>query len=69
MAETQIRYGGLHHLALVCRDMQRTVDFYTNVLEMKLKKGFDLEGGFGQHFFFDMGGGNELAFFWFRGAK
>jgi catechol 2,3-dioxygenase-like lactoylglutathione lyase family enzyme len=68
MAETTIRYGGLHHLALVCSDMERTVDFYTNVLGMKLKKGFDLEGGFGQHFFFDMGGGNELAFFWFRGA-
>jgi catechol 2,3-dioxygenase-like lactoylglutathione lyase family enzyme len=68
MAEQAIRYGGLHHLALVCSDMQRTVDFYTNVLGMKLNKGFDLEGGFGQHFFFDMGGGNELAFFWFRGA-
>jgi len=69
MSERPIRYGGLHHLALVCSDMQRTVDFYTNVLGMKLKKGFDLERGFGQHFFFDMGGGNELAFFWFRGAK
>ena len=68
MRETRIRYGGLHHLALVCSDMQRTVDFYTNVLGMKLRKGFDLDGGFGQHFFFDMGGGNELAFFWFRGA-
>jgi catechol 2,3-dioxygenase-like lactoylglutathione lyase family enzyme len=68
MDETRIRYGGLHHLALVCSDMQRTVDFYTNVLGMKLKKGFDLDRGFGQHFFFDMGGGNDLAFFWFRGA-
>jgi catechol 2,3-dioxygenase-like lactoylglutathione lyase family enzyme len=68
MTETRIRYGGLHHLALVCSDMQRTVDFYTNKLGMKLKKGFDLERGLGQHFFFDMGGGNELAFFWFRGA-
>jgi catechol 2,3-dioxygenase-like lactoylglutathione lyase family enzyme len=65
----QIRYGGLHHLALVCSDMERTVDFYTNVLGMKLKKGFDLDRGYGQHFFFDMGGGNELAFFWFRDAK
>lgn len=66
--EQTIQYGGLHHLALVCRDMERTVDFYTNVLGMKLKKGFDLDHGFGQHFFFDMGNGNELAFFWFRGA-
>ena len=69
MSDTDtIEYGGLHHLALVCRDMERTVDFYTNVLEMKLKKGFDLDGGYGQHFFFDMGGGNDLAFFWFRDA-
>jgi catechol 2,3-dioxygenase-like lactoylglutathione lyase family enzyme len=65
---TKIRLGGLHHLALVCRDMEKTVDFYTNVLGMELRKGFDLDHGFGQHFFFDMGGGNELAFFWFRDA-
>lgn len=59
---------GLHHLALVCSDMERTVKFYTEVLGMQLKKGFDLDGGYGQHFFFDMGGGSELAFFWFRDA-
>jgi catechol 2,3-dioxygenase-like lactoylglutathione lyase family enzyme len=63
-----LEYSGVHHLALVCRDMERTVDFYTNVLDMKLNKGFDLDGGFGQHFFFDMGNGSELAFFWFRDA-
>jgi catechol 2,3-dioxygenase-like lactoylglutathione lyase family enzyme len=63
-----IEFQGLHHLALVCQDMQRTVDFYTNVLGMKLKKGFDLDGGAGQHFFFDMGNGSDLAFFWFKDA-
>jgi len=68
MTTARIEYQGVHHLALVCRDMQRTVDFYTNVLDMKLTKGFDLGGGVGQHFFFDMGGGNDLAFFWFRDA-
>ncbi len=68
MAEQSIEYQGLHHLALVSSDMARTVEFYTNVLGMKLKKGFDLDHGYGQHFFFDMGGGNELAFFWFRDA-
>lgn len=67
-AQQPISYRGVHHLAMVCRDMQRTVDFYTNVMEMRLTKGFDLGGGIGQHFFFDMGGGNELAFFWFRDA-
>jgi catechol 2,3-dioxygenase-like lactoylglutathione lyase family enzyme len=59
--------NGLHHLALVCKDMERTVDFYTNKLGMRLTKGFDLEG-YGQHFFFDMGNGSELAFFWFSDA-
>lgn len=67
-SEQTIEYRGLHHLALVSSDMKRTVDFYTNVLGMTLKKGFDLDHGYGQHFFFDMGGGNELAFFWFRDA-
>ncbi|MDP6980242.1 MAG: VOC family protein [Myxococcota bacterium] len=56
---------GVHHVALVCEDMARTVDFYTNVLGMPLTKTIDLPGGMGQHFFFDMGGGNALAFFWF----
>ena len=64
---TDIVLNGVHHLALVCRDMERTVDFYTNVLGMRLTKGFDLEG-YGQHFFFDMGNGSELAFFWFNDA-
>jgi catechol 2,3-dioxygenase-like lactoylglutathione lyase family enzyme len=63
-----IKYEGVHHLALVTKDMARTVEFYTNVLDMKLIKGFDLAGGLGQHFFFDMGGGNLLAFFWFADA-
>jgi catechol 2,3-dioxygenase-like lactoylglutathione lyase family enzyme len=48
--------------------MERTVDFYTRVLGLKLKKGFDLPG-YGQHFFFDMGNGSELAFFWFNDAE
>lgn len=63
-----IQFNGVHHLALVCKDLERTVDFYTNVLGMKLVKGFDLANGAGQHFFFDMGGGNLLAFFWFSDA-
>jgi catechol 2,3-dioxygenase-like lactoylglutathione lyase family enzyme len=60
-------YGGVNHIALVCRDMARTVDFYTNVLDMPLVKTIDLPGG-GQHFFFDCGGGNCVAFFWFPDA-
>jgi catechol 2,3-dioxygenase-like lactoylglutathione lyase family enzyme len=59
---------GVHHLALVCRDMARTVDFYTKILGMPLVKTIELPGGLGQHFFFDCGGGDQLAFFWFADA-
>ena len=65
---SEFELRGLNHCALVSEDMQRTVDFYSGVLGMPLVKTIDLPGGLGQHFFFDMGGGNELAFFWFRDA-
>jgi len=59
---------GINHIALVCKDMARTVDFYTNVLGMPLVKTIDLPMGMGQHFFFDAGGGDCVAFFWFPNA-
>ena len=59
---------GINHLALVCRDMERTVDFYTNVLGMPLVKTIELPFDMGQHFFFDVGNGDSLAFFWFPKA-
>ena len=59
---------GINHLALVCRDMQKTVDFYSGVLGMKLTKTIELPNGMGQHFFFDIGKGDMLAFFWFPEA-
>jgi len=48
--------------------MARTVDFYCNTLGMPLTKTIDLPGGRGQHFFFDIGNGDGLAFFWFPEA-
>jgi len=63
-----IAFGGVNHLALVCSDMARTVDFYTRVLGMRLVKTIELPFGLGQHFFFDCGGGDTLAFFWFPDA-
>jgi catechol 2,3-dioxygenase-like lactoylglutathione lyase family enzyme len=67
---TNARYElrGINHLALVCRDMAETVEFYTSVLGMPLIKTIELPRGLGQHFFFDIGNGDALAFFWFPGA-
>ena len=59
---------GVNHLALVCKDMARTVEFYRDVLGMPLVETIDLPGGRGQHFFFDIGNGDSLAFFWFPEA-
>lgn len=59
---------GVNHLALVCKDMAKTVEFYRDILGMPLTKTLDLPDGKGQHFFFDIGNGDSLAFFWFPGA-
>ena len=63
-AEFELR--GFNHIALVCRDMAETVEWYQDKLGMKLVKTLELPGGRGQHFFLDMGNGIDgIAFFWF----
>ena len=58
------KYAGVNHVALVCKDMAQTVDFYENVLEMPLVRSMGVGDGH-QHFFFDCGAGALIAFFWF----
>ncbi|MFM8311654.1 MAG: VOC family protein [Ilumatobacteraceae bacterium] len=55
---------GVHHVALISGDVERTVEFYSGVLGFPLIEMFenrDYEGS--THFFFDIGIGNTLAFF------
>ncbi|MDA1077385.1 MAG: VOC family protein [Proteobacteria bacterium] len=68
MNNENFEYRGVNHVALVCKDMAKTVEFYDGVLGMKLVKTLDLPGGSGQHFFFDAGSGTTIAFFWFPDA-
>jgi catechol 2,3-dioxygenase-like lactoylglutathione lyase family enzyme len=68
LKNSQFDLRGVNHLALVCRDRIRTIDFYTNVLGMPLVGDIELPGGAGHHFFFDIGKGDLLAFFEFRDA-
>jgi catechol 2,3-dioxygenase-like lactoylglutathione lyase family enzyme len=66
---TEFELRGINHLALVCRDMAETVEWYEDVLGMKLVKTLELPEGRGQHFFLDMGNGVDgIAFFWFPDA-
>jgi len=59
---------GLHHFAVVARDVEETIRFYQGVLEFPLTEIFenrDYKGS--NHFFFDIGHDNLLAFFDFPG--
>jgi len=59
---------GVHHVALLSADVERTIDFYQGLLEFPLTDLFenrDYQGS--THFFFDIGNGNTIAFFDFPG--
>jgi catechol 2,3-dioxygenase-like lactoylglutathione lyase family enzyme len=59
---------GLHHFAVVARDVEETIRFYQELLEFPLTEIFenrDYQGS--NHFFFDIGNDNLLAFFDFPG--
>jgi len=59
---------GVHHLALLCSDVERTIHFYQDLLGFPLVELFenrDYEGS--THLFFDLGHDNTLAFFDFPG--
>ncbi len=59
---------GLHHLALLSGDVERTIAFYQDLLEFPLTELFENRDYRGStHFFFDIGNGNLLAFFDFPG--
>src|ERR1700760_911080 len=59
---------GIHHTALLSSDVERTIRFYQGVLEFPLTEiieNRDYQGS--NHFFFDIGNGNLIAFFDFPG--
>ena len=59
---------GIHHLALLSSDVERTIRFYQDVLGFPLTEIFENRDYRGSnHFFFDLGHGNLLAFFDFPG--
>ena len=59
-----IQTGGVDHLALICSDLEATIAFYTEVLGMRLTRIVqNRDEPTSTHIFFDMGGGNQLAFF------
>src|SRR4029450_7095934 len=59
---------GLHHAAVLCSDVEQTVRFYQDLLEFPLTDIFENRDYRGSnHFFFDIGNQNLIAFFDFPG--
>ena len=61
---------GVHHLALICRDVEETIEFYQEFLGfplVELVENRDYAGS--SHFFFDIGDRNLLGFFDFPGHE
>jgi catechol 2,3-dioxygenase-like lactoylglutathione lyase family enzyme len=59
---------GVHHVALLSSNVERTVQFYQGLLEFPLTDIFENRDYRGSnHFFFDLGNGNLIAFFDFPG--
>jgi glyoxylase I family protein len=59
---------GVHHMALICTDVERTIQFYQGLLGfplVELMENRDYTGS--THLFFDIGNDNLLAFFDFPG--
>ncbi len=55
---------GVHHVALLVADVERTIGFYQDLLGFPLTDLFENRDYPGStHFFFDVGNGNALAFF------
>jgi glyoxylase I family protein len=59
---------GVHHLAMICSDVERTIDFYQDLLGFPLVEVIENRDYPGStHFFLDIGHENLLAFFDFPG--
>ena len=59
---------GIHHAALICSDVEQTIQFYDGVLGfplVELTENRDYPGS--SHFFFDLGNSTLLGFFDFPG--
>ena len=63
-APAPVSTAGVDHLALICSDIDATIRFYTEVVNMRLVKIVtNRDEPTSTHVFLDMGGGNMLAFF------
>ncbi len=56
-----MKYKGINHLAMVTKDMDATIRFWRDLLEMRLVAGLGRSGY--RHYFFEIAGHDMIAFF------
>ncbi|UCE82967.1 MAG: VOC family protein [Deltaproteobacteria bacterium] len=62
-----IKLNGINHLAMVTGDMDKTIRFWRDLLELKLVAGLGKPGY--RHYFFQISDNDLLAFFEWPGAE
>ena len=69
-SQSALESKSVHHVAYTTRDVEATYEFYTNKLGMRLLRTENHRqgDGFFRHFFFAMGSGEAIAFFYVEGV-
>ena len=62
-----VRFNGVNHLAMVTGDMDSTIRFWRDLLEMRLVAGLGKSGY--RHYFFQLSDNDLVAFFEWPGVK
>ena len=62
-----IKYNGINHLAMVTSDMDATIRFWRDLLQMRLVAGLGHPGY--RHYFFEISPGHMIAFFEWPGTE
>ena len=62
-----MKYTGINHLAMATEDMDRTILFWRDLLEMRMIAGLG-EPGF-RHYFFEIAANDVIAFFEWDGVE
>ena len=61
------RFSGINHLAMVTGDMDRTIEFWRDLLGMRLLAGLGRPGY--RHYFFEISENDMIAFFQWDGVE
>jgi catechol 2,3-dioxygenase-like lactoylglutathione lyase family enzyme len=57
------KISGFHHVVLLCRDMDRTVHFYRDLLGLRIVRTSPTQRGYERQYFFELGNGEMFSLY------